>query len=149
MHKSVLLLFGLLGFMALGSGAAAGPSESKLEGLLIWGTDGTAPSEANLKPVEPDVLRKLRATPFKWKRYFEVHREEFGIQEGQDSKVRMSKDCEIVVRAVDAKTIELKLYGEGKLVGQITQRLPKRELLVVGGDAENFTSWFVVLRRVE
>jgi hypothetical protein len=35
------------------------------------------------------------------------------------------------------------------LVNTVTQALPKGELLIVGGDAENDTAWFVVIRQAE
>jgi hypothetical protein len=34
-------------------------------------------------------------------------------------------------------------------VGKITQALPKKELLVTGGNVPNFTAWFVVLKQAE
>ena len=146
-HKRILLVFGWLAFSA--AVAQAGTAVAKFEAILIWGTNGSAPTNSALSSVEPEVLRKLKTLPFKWSQYYEVHRETFEVDQGKQRKVTMSKDCVIVVGAADSETVEVELHGKGKRVGQITQKLPKRELLVVGGDAEDTTSWFVVLRRVE
>lgn len=148
-HTGILLLFGCLAFTSTATTAVAGTAVSDFEAMLIWGTNGKGPTNVTLNPVEPEVQRKLDKMPFKWKRYYEVHRESFQVQQGKSRKVTMSKVCEIVVQAKPSEMIELQLIGEGKQVGHISQKLPKGELLVVGGDAENYTSWFVVLRRVK
>ena len=59
----------------------------------------------------------------------------------------MSDQCEIVVKPIEHQKVELSLRGQGKRVGKVTQKLPPNDMLVVGGNAENFTAWFVVLRR--
>lgn len=148
-QTGILLLIGCLAFVATSTPVVAGTAESEFEALLIWGTNGKAPTNATLNPVDPKVKRKLDKMPFKWKQYYEVHRVPFKVQQGKSRKVSMSKVCDIVVLAKDSETIDLELIGEGKSVGHVSQKLPKGELLVVGGDAENYTSWFVVLRRVE
>ena len=66
-----------------------------------------------------------------------------------EKKKRMSKDCEIKVRNMGKSVVEVSLIGKGEPVGKVTQALPKGELLVTGGNAENFTAWFVVLKQVD
>ena len=45
--------------------------------------------------------------------------------------------------------VKFQLIGKGKLANTVTQALPKGQLFVTGGDAENSTAWFVVLKQVE
>jgi hypothetical protein len=45
--------------------------------------------------------------------------------------------------------VKFSLFGKGKLANTVTQALPNGQLLVTGGDAENSTAWFVVLRQVD
>ena len=75
--------------------------------------------------------------------------EEYGIAvaQGETKKIVLSKDCEIKVRNSGKNTVEVQLYGKGECVGKISQALPKDELLFMGGNAVNFTAWFVVLRQ--
>lgn len=121
----------------------------KIEALLIWGTNDSQSPDPKHKPVEREVERKLKHLPFKWQNYFEVTRKQFVVKERQGHKATMSKDCEIKVRNLGDSTVELSLIGKGEPVSKITQALPKGEMLVTGGNAANFTAWFVVLRQAE
>ena len=131
------------------TGARVMAGDMKLEAQLIWGTNDEKSPNPKHKRVEADVDKKLKKLPFKWKNYFEVTRKQFTVAEGGSQSVELSKDCEIKVRNLGNDSVELTLLGKGKEVGKITQTLPKGELLVTGGNAENFTAWFVVLRQVE
>lgn len=137
----------LLAFTA--DGANASTKEMKLEAILVWGTNDDSSPDPGHKEVEPEVEKKLKKLPFKWKNYFEVNRKDFSVQKDGSKKIELSKDCEIKVRNLGDGNVELTLYGKGKAVGTIKQALPKGELLVTGGNAENLTAWFVVLRQVE
>jgi hypothetical protein len=131
------------------SQAQAGEQGMTFQATLVWGTNDPEPQDASLKPVPPAVARKLGKLPFKWTHYYAVECQEFSVAEGQRKKVRMSKDCEILVKAIDSEKVELALRGEGQPVGKVTQKLCEGQMLVTGGNAENFTAWFVVLRRAE
>jgi hypothetical protein len=127
----------------------ADPAEMKLEAQLIWGTNDSKSPDPEHKPVTPEVARKLKSLPFKWTHYFEVTRKPFSVPTSGEKKVRLSKECEIKVKNLGKSQIEVHLYGKGEPVGKITQSLPKGELLVTGGNAANFTAWFVVLKQVD
>ena len=134
-------------------GTSAAPSlragEMKLEAQLVWGTNDEKSPDPKHKPVTGDVERKLKRMPFKWKNYFEVSRQNFSVAKGESKKISMSKDCMIEVRNLDDAKVEVTLFGKGAPVGKMTQPLPKGELLVAGGNAENSTAWFVALRQKE
>jgi hypothetical protein len=121
----------------------------KLEAQLIWGANDAKSPDPQHKPVDPEVAKKLKQSPLKWQHYFEVTRKPFVVPPAGVKKVAMSKDCEINVRNLGNASVELSLFGKGRLVGKITQTLPKGELLVTGGNAANFTAWFVVLRQTD
>lgn len=139
----------MIGSLLLAAPACAGDKVLELEALLIWGTNDPRPQDKKIKPVEEAVGKKLEKMPFKWKYYYEVTRRPCLVEPGKKQKVRMSRKCEISVRKVDEDKIEFTLIGQGKKVGRVTQELPQGEILVVGGNAENFTSWFVVLRHAK
>lgn len=129
--------------------ADASSKEMKLEALLVWGTNDDNSPDPSHKTVEPEVELKLKKLPFKWNNYFEVNRKSFSIEKDNSTKIELSKDCEIKVRHLGNGNVEVTLFGKGKSVGTIKQALPKGELLVTGGNAENLTAWFVVLRQVD
>ena len=144
-YATLLLLafsFGMVTF------AHAGDRGVRFKATLVWGTNDAEPDDSELKPVPPPVAKKLAKLPFKWKHYYAVGEcREFSVSKGKHKKVRMSDDCEILVKAVDSEKVEVSLRGKGKPVGKVTQKLPKGCMLVTGGDAENLTAWFVVLHR--
>ena len=137
----------LLFLLAVGAPACA--ADLKLEAQLIWGTNDAKSPDPTHKPVDPKVAAKLKRLPFKWANYFEVTRKQFAVPQGGATKVTMSKDCDVSVRNLGGGSVEVSLFGKGQLASKITQPLPKDELLVTGGNAANFTAWFVVLRQAD
>jgi len=134
-------------FLVTGLGAQVQADEIKLEAQLIWGTNDEKSPDPKHKPVDPKVAKKLKKLPFKWQYYFEVNRQQFSVPQGETKKIVLSKDCEIKVRNAGNHSVELNIFGKGECIGKISQALPKDELLVTGGNAANFTSWFVVLHQ--
>ncbi len=147
LNRFFLLAIAFCLFAAAALPAVAGPL--KLEAQLIWGTKDAKSPDPKHKAVDPAVEKKLKKLPFKWDHYFEVNRKPFSVTEGETTRIVLSKDCEIKVRNAGKDVVEVQLFGKGECVGKISQSLPKDELLVMGGNAANFTSWFVVLRQQE
>ena len=136
--------------LCLMAGSSRGSAaDLKLEAQLIWGTSEAKSPDPSHKPVSADIARKLKLLPFKWANYYEVTRKQFVVPESGVRSVTMSKECEIQVKNVGKTVVELSLVGRGAPVGKITQALPKGELLVTGGNAPNFTAWFVVLKQAD
>jgi hypothetical protein len=133
----------------LAAGAPALAADLKLEAQLIWGSNDAKSPDPSHKPVDAKVAEKLKRLPFKWTSYFEVTRKQLSVPQGGATKVTMSKDCDVSVRNLGNASVEVTLFGKGQPVGKFTQALPKGELLVTGGNAANFTSWFVVLRQTD
>jgi hypothetical protein len=132
-----------------GTVSAAPAGDLQLEAQLIWGTNDPKSPDPRHKPVEAAVAKRLKSLPFKWSNYFEVNRKRITVKPTAASLVPLSGDCEISVARLDDEQVELILFGKGKLVGKVAQKLPKGELLVMGGNAPNFTGWFVVLKLAE
>ncbi len=129
-------------------GGAAEPN-LKLEALLIWGTNDTQSPEPKHKPVSPEVQKKLQELPFKWTSYFVVNRKVLEVPPKGSARVSMSEKCEIEVKNLGNTTVEVSLFGRREHVLNRKQALPKGETLVLGGNAPNATSWFVVLKQTE
>ena len=136
-------------FVLMGGALDGSAADLKLEAQLIWGTNDAKSPDPKHKAAQPEVARKLKALPFKWANYYEVNRRQFAVPESATKSEAMSKDCEIRVKNLGKTVVEVSLLGRGEHVGKITQALPKGELLVTGGNAPNFTAWFVVLKQVE
>lgn len=124
-------------------------SEIKLNAQLIWGTNDPKPKDGKCHEVDA-VLREKLGRIFKWKNYFEVKAEGFSVKPSEARHLRMSKTCELELRVVDDFTLEVKLFGEGKLtktIRQSIQALRQGELSVLAGDSKDRygDAWFVVI----
>lgn len=135
--------------MWLGVATAMAAGDLKLEATLVWGTNEAQSPDPKHKPVCAEVKAKLNTLPLRWQHYFEVKRQAFSLPESGTQKVSMSKDCQIVVKNLGKAGLEMNVIGKGADVGRIKQQLPKGEVLVTGGNAANFTGWFIVLKQAE
>lgn len=129
--------------------ATAAAGDMKLEVVLVWGTNSEKSPDSKHKPVDPEIAKKLGELPFKWTHYFEVCRKPLTLAAEEESKRTMSPDCEIAIKNLGKGQVEVTLIGKGHPVGTIKQKLRKDETLVTGGDAPNFTGWFIVIKRIE
>ena len=128
--------------------AFADTGDMNIEAQLIWGTNDSKP-DSKLKAAGPNLSEKLKHSPFKWDHYFEMHRELFKLRRNEEKTLTMSRNCVISVTNIGDDQIKFRLFGKGQLANTATQALPNGQLLVTGGDAENSTAWFVVLRQVD
>lgn len=143
----ILVLVGLA--VSLLAGPRVEAMELKLRGQLIWGTNDTKPKDGKCRDLD-DALKGRLSRVFKWKNYFEIKDESITVVPGETRRVRMSDKCELELKLVDDFTLEVKLFGEGKLtktVRQSVQALRQGELAILAGDSkEKFgDAWFVVL----
>ncbi len=133
--------------MSASAAALAADVELNLEAQLVWGSNDK-PTDTSLKPVAPAILKKLQGLPFKWEHYYVMSLKTFSVG-SEPKQVALSKDCEIAVKNLGGERVELSLIGKGKPVGKITQSLQGGHTLVTGGNAENLTGWFIVLRQAD
>jgi hypothetical protein len=131
------------------SAFAAQAKDYKFEALLVWATTAETSPDPNHKLVDPEVKEKLSELPLKWKNYFEVNRKDVVLAQGGSKEVALSEKCRISVKDIDGKNFEVALIGKGESVLKRSQKLPKGEMLVLGGNAPNATGWLVVLKRIE
>jgi len=125
-------------------------AEMKLQAFLLWGTDERKPPEGKAyNPVSADIRQKLKDLPLKWTNWFEVNRKDFVVPQGTTKEVPMSAKCQVNVSYLAGSEVEVSLIGKGKETLKRTQSLPRGEILFLGGNAPNSTSWLVGLKRIE
>jgi hypothetical protein len=134
--------------LSTGSARAQSDGGATFEALLVWGTND-AKTDPKFKPTDPALAEKLKKSPFKWEHYCEMHRENVKLKLNEEQTIKMSRNCVISLTNLKDNQVKFELFGKGTLANTVTQSLPKGQLLITGGDAENSTAWFVVLRRVE
>ncbi len=130
------------------SSARANTDAAIFEAQLIWGTNDKQ-SDPKLKSAAPELIQKLQKSPFKWDHYFEVHKESIKLRLNEEKTVTMSRNCVVSLTYLKDENVKFQLFGKGQLANTVTQPLPKGRLLITGGDAENSTAWFVVLKQIE
>jgi hypothetical protein len=147
-RSPVLVLVCLCWFGMILSSASAPTAELKLKAQLIWATDEEKPKDKPLKELDAELRNKLRRFS-KWTNYWEISSKEIGPVTSTSQKHKLSRKCETELKKIDETTVEVKLYGEGKLVKTVRQPvklLLRGEYLVLGGDdKEKYDdAWFVV-----
>jgi hypothetical protein len=146
--RSSFLLRGLLALVTLVlidlPSAGAATNDLHVQAQLVWGTDGDKPPDPEVKRLDEETRKKLGSV-FKWKNYFEVDRQNFKVTLSTKKRVRLSRKCEVEVENLGDSQVEVKLYGEGKMVVKKRQVLKASELLILAGDDKNQNAWFVII----
>ena len=129
-------------------GVARAADSLPVELQLIWATDEPRSPDPKHKPVEADVAKLLADTPYRWKYYYEVHRRVEDVPDDRSlEKVVMSKHCALDIKYLGnhlgKERVQVKLYGDDKLVSMHKETLP----LMLAGNAQNDTAWFVLIRK--
>jgi len=146
-----LALLTSVGFHALLLGSqtlAADAADLHLHAQLIWGTDSDKASDKSLKPIPPDLDKRLRRI-FKWQNYFEVIQTNFVVSPAKPSQVDMSRECRIEIAQQSGGEVEIQLFGKGKLVVKKRQRILPGETVIIAGDDKDYNAWFVVLNTLK
>ena len=138
------LLFSILALVLTAFTQAVLAADTSFHASLIWGTDEMKPDKKDLRELDAKTKEKLKSI-FKWKNYFEVDSQDFKISTNEFRKLKMSSKCEVEVHNLGKDGMEIKLFGEGKLVKKIKQQTPILESLVLAGDDINSSAWFVIL----
>lgn len=139
----LVLLLGL-GWGFFQAASASVPSETRVQAILVWGTNEIQPAGKALKELDPKLRERL-ANIFKWRNYFEVSRMADSVTRSKPQTVKLNDDCSVEIKLLPENHAEVKLISKGKT--KVTQRhsLAKPDALVLAGDDKNNTAWFVVL----
>jgi hypothetical protein len=133
-----------------GAGSARAEEPMRGEAMLVWGTNDPQSPDPKHVPVDDELARKLGKSPYRWKHYFKVRSETVEIHSGETIKgVTMSKHCVLDITNLGAERVQVKLYGEGKLVSCNKEPFKDNWPLIFAGSAGNETAWLVVLRKVK
>ena len=124
-------------------------ADLKIEAQLVWGTADAKSPNPQHKPVEADILKKLRELPLKWSHYFEVTRKQVALPAKATRKFELGR-CDIEITSLGGLDVEVTLLATGgKKIVKRTQAFPKGEILVLGGNAPNSTAWLAILKRID
>jgi hypothetical protein len=147
LRRARLVFWLCLGMITLDSVQAA---ERLIETRLVWGTNEEKSSDPSHKLLEDSLAKKLKSQPFKFTNYFEIFRKIVPVNDQQFTRVEMSKKCNLEMKDQGQSKINVRFYGEGKLLREEKNfPLPKGETLGIGGDVKDGGAWFIILRPSE
>jgi hypothetical protein len=139
-----LVLWLGLGWGLLQVAVGSVPAETRVQAVLVWGTNESKPAGKPLKELDAKLRERL-ANIFKWQNYFEVSRKTAGVTPSKPQTVKLSDDCSVDIKILPENQAEVKLIGKGKTIVTRRHSLTKPDALVLAGDDKNNTAWFVVL----
>lgn len=139
-------LFLLSGFClgALQEKAVAG--DLPVEIKLIWATNEANSPDPKHKKLDTDLTKWLQEH-HKWKNYFQVNLKNATLHGNSVSKVEMSPECRLELMHLANSRLEVKLYGKNKLVTKVVGEIPSGKWLVIAGDSQGNTAWFIAVRQ--
>ena len=115
-----------------------------LKANLILGTNKEQKDKMEALPEIKDKLSKV----FKWKYYYRLNRKKIELKEKETKPVQLSRSASIMVTNIKKnKKISVGLYSEGRMLVQKTQALKPGKHMVLAGNTESDSAWFIVLSR--
>ncbi|MGC8743362.1 MAG: hypothetical protein ACP5T0_05740 [Verrucomicrobiia bacterium] len=120
----------------------------KLEISLVWGSNEEKLPDPKYHRVNDELGKKLQKI-FKWKHYFLIKKQEAEVPSRATKKFKVSDKCDVEITEMEGPRVEVKLYGEGKLINRTIKSLTKDEMITIAGDDKNETAWFVIIKLLE
>ena len=124
------LLLLVLGWGFIQTALASEPAETRVQAVLVWGTNESQPSGKNIKELDAKLRERL-ANIFKWRNYFEVSRKTAGVTPSKPQLVKLSDDCSVDIKLLPDNQAEVKLIGKGKTIVTRRHSLAKPDALVL------------------
>ncbi len=119
---------------------------------LIWGTDTNINDvehlKGKLKEVDPAVKKRLGEF-LKWNYYYEISCKKADLKEPREYSVVMSKHCEIKINKIEDEIVEVKLYGNDKMVVKKKARITPGKPQSIAGKTESTAEFWCVLISVD
>src|SRR5262249_19674974 len=109
------------------------------------GNNEDAPPQPGGRPVGIKVARRLRAA-LNWKNYWEVNSRQVAVCCGNATRVCLSKEREVEIDLTDRNRRKVTAFENGRVV-QRTLRPVGEGMTVIGGERDQESAWFIVVRR--
>ena len=144
-------LLALLAAVAAGlfsTTAQSNVPELKLQVQLVWATDDEKSPDPLHKELTGGLAKKFAST-YRWKKYFEVNNQNLSIPTNATKKTTLSPHCAVEVKYLGGSKVEVTFEGKGKKLVKVCDVIKPTEPLIIAGDAQNSTAWFVVISLVK
>ena len=109
---------------------------------------GTSKEEKGKMEVSAAIKKKL-ARVFKWKHYYELNSKRLNIVDAATKSAKLSRAASIKVTNRKNGKVAVSLFSKGKMLVQKTQNLKPGNHMVLAGNTESDSAWFIVLSKVK
>jgi len=111
---------------------------------LVRGNNEEAPPQPGSRPVGMKVARHLK--PLNWRNYWELNRRQVAVCSGNATRVCLSNGREVEIDLTDHGHRRVTAFENGKVIQRISR--PSGEgMTVIGGERDQESAWFIVVRR--
>ena len=114
-----------------------------VQARLVLGTS----KEEKGKMEVPAAIKKKLARVFKWKHYYELNSEQMNIADAATKSAKLSRAAQIKVTNKKNNKVAVALFCKGKMLVQKNQNLKPGSHMVLAGNTESDSAWFIVLTK--
>ena len=107
---------------------------------------GTSKEQKDQMEASAAIKRKL-ARVFKWKHYYELNSKQMNIADTATKSAKLSRAASIKVTNKKNDKVAVTLFSKGKMLVQKTQNLKPGSHMVLAGNTESDSAWFIVLSK--
>jgi len=107
---------------------------------------GTSKEQKDQMEASAAIKRKL-ARVFKWKHYYELNSKQMNIADTATKSAKLSRAAQIKVTNRKNGRVAVTLFSKGKMLVQKTQNLKPGSHMVLAGNTESDSAWFIVLSK--
>jgi len=111
---------------------------------LVRGNNDDAPPQPGSRPVGIRVARHLHA--LNWRNYWEVNRQQVAVCSGKATRVCLSKERQVEIDLTNRGRRGVTAFENGRVVHR-TLRPAGEGMTVIGGERDQESAWFIVVRR--
>ena len=105
---------------------------------------GTSKEQKDQMTASGGIKRKL-ARVFKWKHYYELNSKQMNIADTATKSAKLSRAAQIKVTNRKNGRVAVTLFSKGKMLVQKTQNLKPGSHMVLAGNTESDSAWFIGL----
>ena len=105
---------------------------------------GTSKEQKDQMEASGGIKRKL-ARVFKWKHYYELNSKQMNIADTATKSAKLSRAAQVKVTNMKNGRLSVSLFSKGKMLVQKTQNMKPGSHMVLAGNTESDSAWFIVL----
>lgn len=112
---------------------------------LVRASNEVQPPEPGRTAIGPKLAQHLRPV-FSWTNYWEVARKEVFLSSGQRARLQLSPQRRVEIDLTTKGKRTVVAFSKDQAVSLVTRPIGE-SMTIIGGDRDNQTAWFIIVRR--